>query len=82
MDTVLRHVVQDEVKEAIDALPETFRLPVMLADLADCSYQEIADIAECPVNTVKTRMFHARRRLKVLLPKLAGDQSETRRGRV
>ena len=36
------------------------------------SYQEIADIAGCPVNTVKTRMFHARRRLKILLPALAG----------
>lgn len=37
------------------------------------SYQEIADIAGCPVNTVKTRMYHARRRLKVLLPALAGQ---------
>lgn len=43
------------------------------------SYQEIADIAGCPVNTVKTRMFHARRRLKVVLPKLAGRTREQRR---
>ena len=35
------------------------------------SYQEIADIMQCPVNTVKTRMFHARRRLADLLPALA-----------
>jgi RNA polymerase sigma-70 factor (ECF subfamily) len=40
------------------------------------SYQEIADIAGCPVNTVKTRMFHARRRMKVLLPALAGQTKE------
>ena len=31
-------------------------------------YREIAEIADCPVDTVKTRMFHARRRLKALLP--------------
>lgn len=33
----------------------------------DCSYQEIADIVGCPVNTVKTRLFHARKRLAELL---------------
>ena len=43
------------------------------------SYKEIADIAGCPVNTVKTRMFHARRRLKVLLPALAGQTKEQSR---
>lgn len=43
------------------------------------SYQEIADITGCPVNTVKTRMFHARRRLKVLLPALAGQTKEQSR---
>jgi RNA polymerase sigma-70 factor (ECF subfamily) len=45
------------------------------------SYQEIAQIAGCPVNTVKTRMFHARRRLKVLLPRLAGQTQEQHRER-
>ena len=45
------------------------------------SYQEIAEIAGCPVNTVKTRMFHARRRLKVLLPALAGQTKEQSRER-
>jgi RNA polymerase sigma-70 factor (ECF subfamily) len=34
------------------------------------AYAEIAEIVGCPVNTVKTRMFHARRRLKELLPEL------------
>ena len=38
------------------------------------SYKEIAAIAGCPVNTVKTRMFHARKRLKYLLPRLAGEK--------
>lgn len=38
-----------------------------------CSYEEIAAIAACPVNTVKTRMFHARAKLKKLLPVLGKD---------
>jgi RNA polymerase sigma-70 factor (ECF subfamily) len=38
-----------------------------------CSYDEIAAIVDCPVNTVKTRMFHARARLRELLPRLGRD---------
>lgn len=64
MDNLLRHVVQDEVKQAIDDLPETFRLPVMLADLADCSYQEIADVMGCPVGTVMSRLYRGRQLLR------------------
>ena len=40
------------------------------------SYQEIAAIMQCPVNTVKTRMFHARRRLANLLPMLELSRTE------
>lgn len=40
------------------------------------SYQEVSEIAQCPVNTVKTRMFHAKRRLRVLLPKLSTPSTE------
>lgn len=43
------------------------RLVVELTFFAGCSYQEIAEIADCPVNTVKTRMFHARHRLRDIL---------------
>lgn len=62
-------------RERIDALwlclarltPEQ-RAVVDLTFFEGCSYGEIADIVGCPVNTVKTRMFHARRRLRELLP--------------
>jgi RNA polymerase sigma-70 factor (ECF subfamily) len=36
------------------------------------SCEEIAEIMQCPVNTVKTRMFHARQKLRLSLPRLAG----------
>ena len=74
-------VFDDDVKKAIEELPEDFRLVVVLSFLEGFSYQEIANIANCPVNTVKTRMFHARRRLKVILPALAGQTKERNRER-
>ena len=64
VDDILRRIVQDEVKQAIDTLPESFRLPVMLADLADCSYQEIAERVGCPVGTVMSRLHRGRQLLR------------------
>lgn len=71
MEAMLRHLVQDEVKQAIDALPETYRLPVILADLAACSYQEIATILGCPLSTVMSRLFRGRRLLRTRLQAFA-----------
>ena len=45
-------------------LPPEFRLPVILADLEDLSYREIADIMECPAGTVMSRLFRGRRLLQ------------------
>ncbi len=70
------------IRAGLEALSPDHRQVVELTYFCGFSYQEIADIAECPVNTVKTRMFHARRRLKVLLPRLAGEHKENRRGSV
>jgi RNA polymerase sigma-70 factor (ECF subfamily) len=61
------------VHAGLTALSADHRQVVELTYFCGFSYQEIAEIADCPVNTVKTRMFHARRRLKTLLPELAGD---------
>jgi RNA polymerase sigma-70 factor (ECF subfamily) len=43
--------------------------------MATRSCEEIAEIMDCPVNTVKSRMFHARIKMRALLPKLAGTAS-------
>lgn len=63
-----------EVREwlglALARLSSDQRLVVELTFFAGYSYQEIARIAECPVNTVKTRMFHARHRLRDILVSL------------
>jgi RNA polymerase sigma factor (sigma-70 family) len=54
------------VARAIDSLPPEQGMVVELTFYHDLSYAEIAKIVGCPVNTVKTRMFHARRRLASL----------------
>lgn len=56
------------IAKALGELNPEQRAVVELTFVHGLSYPEIAEILECPVNTVKTRMFHARRRLRELLP--------------
>lgn len=67
------------VAVALRQLSPDHRQVVELTYFLGMSYREIAEIADCPVNTVKTRMFHARKRLKHLLPVLAGDREDRNR---
>ena len=68
---VARAAVQ--VKAALEALPESFRLPVLLADVEEFSYKEIAEMLEIPIGTVMSRLSRARSRLRELLDAPAGD---------
>ena len=72
--------LQYELARALEHLSPEQRTVVELVVYQAYSYQEIATIMGCPVNTVKTRMFYARRRLRTILaraatPKNAGDAS-------
>jgi RNA polymerase sigma-70 factor (ECF subfamily) len=60
------------VMRALAQLPIEQRLVVEFTYYLGHSCADIAEIMDCPVNTVKTRMFHARRKLRVLLPELSG----------
>ena len=62
-----------DVERALSTLPPEFRLPVILADLEDLSYKEIADIMECPAGTVMSRLFRGRRMLQKQLADYAAD---------
>ncbi len=62
-----RFIVDEEVKRAIQELPEEFRIPVVLSDVEGMAYQEIAEILDVPVGTVKSRLFRGRRRLQKVL---------------
>jgi len=69
-----RREVANTLGKALGALSPEQRAVVELTYYYELSYGEIAEIVGCPVNTVKTRMFHARRRLKNLLPGLGIDR--------
>lgn len=57
-------VVDGEVLRAIEELPPEFRDAVVLSDLEDLSYQEVAEVLGAPVGTVKSRLFRGRRMLQ------------------
>lgn len=61
---IFDRIIDAEVIGAIQALPDDFRVPVVLADIEGLAYQEIADLLEIPVGTVKSRLFRARKRLQ------------------
>ena len=65
--------LRDLLDHGMRHLPAKQRAVVELTYFYGYSYEEIAAIVDCPVNTVKTRMFHARARLKSLLPTLGKD---------
>lgn len=60
----LRSLLEKEITRALDELPEEFRLAVVLSDVEELSYKEIAEIMGCPIGTVMSRLHRGRRLLK------------------
>jgi RNA polymerase sigma-70 factor (ECF subfamily) len=76
VDPTLDAEVHDWLKRGLSRLPIEQRLTLELAYHMGHSLEEIAAITECPVGTVKARMFHAREKLRQYLPSLSGSPSE------
>ncbi|WP_127532264.1 RNA polymerase sigma factor [Paenibacillus kobensis] len=66
-EDVISTYVADDIRKAIDMLPEHHRAVVVLRYLQDFSYNEIADSLDLPLNTVKSYLFRARQQLQTLL---------------
>jgi RNA polymerase sigma-70 factor (ECF subfamily) len=64
---VMSGYIAEDIREAIDQLPEHHRSVVVLRYLQDFSYNEIADCMNLPLNTVKSYLFRARQQLQHLL---------------
>lgn len=64
---LLETVFGDEVNAALAKVPVDFRMAVLLVDLFDCSYKECADIMDCPIGTVMSRLHRGRQALQRLL---------------
>ncbi|HYL29053.1 MAG TPA: sigma-70 family RNA polymerase sigma factor [Gemmatimonadales bacterium] len=65
--TFFSQIVDAKVLDAIDALPEDFREVLVLSDIENMSYAQIAEVLGVPVGTVKSRLFRARRQLQEVL---------------
>ncbi len=57
---LLSHEVQQTVQAAIEALPDDLRIAITLRELEGLSYEEISEAMECPIGTVRSRIFRAR----------------------
>jgi len=86
-DTLFDMFTDEEVKTALEELPETFRMPVLLADVEGFSYKEIAEMTDVPIGTVMSRLHRGRKAMHKKLYEfaeqrglLAANESEPAKG--
>jgi RNA polymerase sigma-70 factor (ECF subfamily) len=80
-DELLERFTDDEVKQALEDLPEQFRVAVLLADVEGFSYKEIAEILDVPIGTVMSRLHRGRKGLERRLLGFAEAQNLLPKGR-
>ncbi len=73
-EDLLDSYTDDEIKQAIESLPEQFRMAVLLADVEGFSYKEIADILGIPIGTVMSRLHRGRKGLQKKLWEFAVER--------
>jgi len=74
---MLDDFVDEDIIEALESLPDTFRMPVLLADVEGFSYKEIADMLDIPIGTVMSRLHRGRKALQRKLWNVAEAQGLT-----
>ncbi len=73
-DQLMDLFTDDEVKHALERLPESFRLPVLLADVDGFAYKEIAEMLDIPIGTVMSRLHRGRKAMQKSLYEFAVER--------
>ena len=73
-DQMLNLFTDDEVKNALESLPEDFRIPVLLSDVDGFAYKEIAEMLEIPIGTVMSRLHRGRKAMQKMLYEYARER--------
>ena len=77
---IFQDMMDEDVKHALDSLPHDYKMVVLLADLEGFSYKEIAEILDCPVGTVMSRLYRGRKMLERTLLDYARKYGYIRHG--
>lgn len=73
-DTMYRELIDDDITNALDQIPEDFRTVVLLCDVEDFTYEEIANMLDVPIGTIRSRLHRGRNLLKAQLLDYAEDR--------
>ena len=73
-EDVLENIPDADVKEALESIPENFRMAVLLADVEGFAYKEIAEITGVPIGTVMSRLHRGRKALEKALYAVAKER--------
>lgn len=72
-DSLYQKMLAEDLERALEKLPDDFKLVLILADIEELSYREIAEIVDCPIGTVMSRLHRARKMLQKYLIDYAID---------
>lgn len=73
-DKMFRELIDDDLSNALDSIPEDFRTVVLLCDVEDFTYEEIANMLDVPIGTIRSRLHRGRNLLKAQLMEYATDR--------
>jgi RNA polymerase sigma-70 factor (ECF subfamily) len=76
-DKMFRDLIDDDLSKALNSIPEDFRTVVLLCDVEDFTYEEIANMLDVPIGTIRSRLHRGRNLLKAQLMEYAEKRGYT-----
>ncbi|TVR29930.1 MAG: sigma-70 family RNA polymerase sigma factor [Balneolaceae bacterium] len=76
-DKMFRELIDDDLSRALEKIPEDFRTVVLLCDVEDFTYEEIANMLDVPIGTIRSRLHRGRNLLKAQLMEYASNRGYT-----